>query len=381
MKSMFHLTVRALFLSVAICFLCSCASNLSRELVPKDLQDLVKANLLLLGDDFEKLPETLRENEIIFLGEVHNVGPLREAADLFSVYLANHRPVVYAHESVYGFSLFLEPASLGNPTPRKRIILPKCIEQFNSSQAVDKKILMTTLDVQHNLGRDKTEAVVCLQELAGRSSSDVAKTGLDEMIAQLANQDSFVDMGRYLKRLKHTFVRHIDTFTAEDQNEIRFFVDLLEASNRFAQYKNPWGTGRGWDIREKYFTKTVERAYRKAQKRNAILLCRVGTTHIRADIKKMQGPHFKRAYRPTKGKVACISMVPLYFDDNEPNDPNKVGKSIDSAVKHLMKEHKYGYLSLDDLQKSTDYSLGFSRHFYGKRPKYDRILFVRIFKK
>jgi hypothetical protein len=67
-------------------------------LEPAQLEDLLKQNLVPLSDaNFEKLPPSLKENEIIFLGEYkHNSRPLIQAAERFCVYLANYRPVVYA---------------------------------------------------------------------------------------------------------------------------------------------------------------------------------------------------------------------------------------------------------------------------------------------
>ena len=384
MKRVLHLIVKFLFLYIVVCFFSSCVFEMSHEISTKNLHDSVNANLQLFdGSNLIKLSDVLCDNEIIFLGEVHGIAPLIETAAQLSVHLAKHRPVVYASELTYGLSFFVEPVSLGNPTPSTNYNIPKCIKEFNYNQNAENKILVTAIDVEHSVYTNKRATSVYLLELVSRSSSSNAKELIGKEVAQLSNQDSFANMDRFLKRLKKVIVRHIDTFAPEDQEEVMFFMELLVASNRFYRYTNEsgiskfWLIPRGWDIREEYFIKTVERAYWKAQKRAAILLCRVGIGHITAD-KKNLGRHFRQAYRPTKGKVACVNMMPIYYDNSEPNCPDK---SIDSVVKHLMKDYEYGYLSLNDLQKNTDYSLSWSRHFYGKRPKYDGILFVRIVQK
>lgn len=175
---------------------------------------------------------------------------------------------------------------------------------------------------------------------------------LKELLEQLTVQDTFDKVNRYLRKLKKVFLQHWDTFSSEGQDEILFSLDLLQASNQSHQYtsvqggdwKNPLVV-RGWDIREKYFTKTIERAYRKAQKRKAILLCRVGSVHSSLTGKRYQARYFAKAYSPAKGKVASIGLVPLYYDTHETNGAGTEKHSdIDSIVKTLMKENEYSYL-------------------------------------
>ena len=52
--------------------------------------------------------------------------------------------------------------------------------------------------------------------------------------------------------------------------------------------------------------------------------------------------------------------------------------SIDSIVRTLMKDYDYGYLSLSELQNSTDNSFRWSKYYGNSGPKYDGLLFVRI---
>lgn len=92
---------------VSLLFLSSCTLMTNTAPDPAQLQDLLKQNLVLLPDNkFENLPPSLKENEIIFVGETHKVKPLANAADRLAVYLADYKPVVYALESCYGLGPF-----------------------------------------------------------------------------------------------------------------------------------------------------------------------------------------------------------------------------------------------------------------------------------
>jgi hypothetical protein len=349
---------------------------------PAQLNDLLKQNLVLLPDNnFEHLPSDLKENKIIFLGEIHKVKPLANAADRLAVYLANHRPVVYALETCYGLSPFMEAASLGSPKTAKPMKFHECIEEFNSSQTADKKILMTAIDIEHAIYHTKSDTVLFLQDLASRSTSDTASQIINKEVAQLTAQDTYGKMNRYLKKLKKIFLQHFDTFLPEHQDEILFSMELLTASNRY-QYINR-GIKKDWqnpiDIRCRYFRKTIERAYRKAKERNAILLCRVGTWHAFMDNKKSEARYFAKKYSPTKGKVCSIGLVPLYYDTLNVDDADAEKLSdIESIVKTLMKDNEYSYLSLPDLQKNTNNSFKWSKYYSNSGPKYDGLLFVKI---
>jgi len=349
---------------------------------PEQLNNLLKQNLILLPDNkFDNLLPSLKENEIIFLGVIHNVKPLYKAAERLAVYWANYKPVVYAMEGSYGAHIFLEAASLGESNINPELMVGEILE-FNSKQPRDRKILMTDIDIEHSIYNNKKETVLFLQDLAGRSTSDAASRIIQKDIPQLTTQDTFDKVNRYLKNLKGVFLQHFDTFSSEDQDEILFSMELLHASNRCHQYDNAGGIiesiMRPRDIRYKYFKKTIERAYRKAQKRKAILLCRVGTAHISLD-GKTEARYFAKKYSPTKGKVVAIRLVPLYYGVHKTNDAvTEKHNDIDSIVKTLMKDDEYSYLSLSDLQKNTNNSFKWSKYYSNSGPKYDGLLFVRI---
>jgi len=365
---------------VSLLFLSSCTSITNTAPTPAQFEDLLKQNLLFLSDNnFEHLPSDLKENEIIFIGEIHNIKPLAKASERLAVYLANYRPVVYAVEAVYGLGTFLEAASLGNPKTA-RIRIPECIQEFNSNQAVGKKILMTAIDLEHAIYHTKSGTVLFLKELASRSNSDTASQTINEEVAQLTAQNTYDKMNRYLKKLKKVFLQHFDTFSSEDQDEIMFSMELLTASNRY-QYISR-GIKKDWknpqNIRYRYFKKTIIRAYQKAQNNKALLLCRVGSWHASLDYKS-EARYFAKDYSLTKGKVASICLVPLYYDIRETNDNvTEKHSDIDSIVKTLMKDDEYSYLSLSDLQKNTTNSFKWSKYYSSSGPKYDGLLFVKI---
>jgi len=368
---------------VSFLFLSSCTFMTNTAPAPERLTDLLKQNLVLLPDNnFEHLPSDLKENEIIFLGEIHKVIPLIHAAERFAVYLATSKPVVYAMELCYGLGPFMEATSLGHPKRAKHGWSSKYIQAFNSKQTADRKILMTAIDIEHTIYHTKSDTVLFLQDLAGRSTSDVARGIIQKEIPQLTTQYTFGKVNSYLKKLRGLFLEHLDTFSSEDQDEILFSLDLLQASNWYHQYDVAGGITealmRPWDIRQKYFTKTIKRAYRKAQKRKAVLLCRVGASHINLG-RKTEARYFARDYSLTKGKVVTIRLAPLYYDTTKVDDADAEKHSdIDSIVKVLMKDYKYSYLSLSELQQNTNTSFKWSKYYSSSGPKYDGLLFVKI---
>ncbi|MHC4647036.1 MAG: hypothetical protein ACYTBJ_16195 [Planctomycetota bacterium] len=366
-------------------FLPSCTLPTRTAPPSAQLNDLVKQNLVLLhNNNFEYLSPSLKENEIIFIGEFeHHNKSLSLAASRFAVYLATNKPVVYATESVYGLGPFMEAASLGNPKTARPIGIPECIQAFNSNQIAAKKILMTAIDIEHTIYHTKSSTVLFLQELASRSTSNTALEIINKEILRLTTQDTFAKVNRYLKKLKGVFLEHLDTFSPEDQDEILFSLDLLQASNRFYQYTTAGGLKealmRPWDIRRKYFIKTIERAYQKAQERKAILMCRVGAQHASLTNKYLEARYFAKKYSLTKGGVGSIGLVPLYYDAHEMNDTvTEKYNDIDSIVKILMKDYEYSYLPLSELQKNTNNSFKWSKYYSNSGPKHDGLLFVRI---
>ena len=362
-------------------FLSSCTLMTNTAPAPEQLTDLLEQNLVLLPDNkFENLPPSLKENEIIFLGEIHKVKPLIQAASRLAVYLANYRPVVYAVESCYGTYPLMEAVSLGNERAINPRLYPEPIRAFNSNQTTDKKILMTAIDIEHSVYNNKKETEYFLQDLAGRSTSGIVSQTINKEVAQLTAQDTYGKMNRYLRKLKKVFLQRFDTFSPEDQDEILFSMELLIASNRY-QYISK-GLKKSWqnphELRYRYFKKTIKRAYQKSKKRKAVLLCRVGSWHVSLD-SKTEARYFAKKYSPTKGKVATIRLIPMYYDIHETNDIDTEKYSdIDSIVKTLMKDDEYSYLSLSELQKNTNNSFKWSKHYSSSGPKYDGLLFVKI---
>ncbi len=367
---------------VSLLFLSSCASTTNTAPPPEQLTDLLKKNLVLLpADNFERLPPSLKESEIIFLGEVHRVKPLAHAADRLAVYLAAHKPVVYALEGCYGGHTLMEAVSLGAEKKINPNWYSEILRAFNSAQSMDRKILLTALDIEHSVYNNKPDTVRFLHDLSERSTSQAATQAIDKQVVELPAQDTYDKMARYLKDLRRLFLRHFDTFSADDRKEILFSLELLQASNRF-RYLERGGTGWAWEhphnLRYRYFIETIKRAYRKAQKRKAILLCRVGNGHISLE-DKTEARYFAKDYSLTKRKIATISLVPLYSDVNEPNDTVADERDVvDSIVETLMRDSVYSYLSLSDLQKGTDNSFEWCKYYSKGRPKYDGLLFVRI---
>jgi hypothetical protein len=320
---------------------------------PVQLEELLKQNLVLLPDDnLEQLPADLKENEIIFIGEYeHKNKPLILAASRLAVHWANYKPVVYAVESCYGIHPLMEAVSLGAEKQINPMLYTEIIRAFNSNQTTDRKILMTAIDIEHSISNNKKEAKLFLQDLANRSTSDTVSQAINKEIAQLIAQDTFDKMNLYLKKLEKLFLQHLDTFSPEDRDEILFSMELVKVSNHYQSIKEDWRNAQ--TIRYRYFKRTIKRAYNKAQKRNAILLCRVGTAHARFDY-KLEAWYFAKKYSPTKGKVAVINLVPLYYDARETNDTvTEEYNDIDSIVKILMKDYEYSYLPLSELQKKT----------------------------
>jgi hypothetical protein len=352
---------------------------------PEQLEGLLKQNLILLPDnDFEHLPPSLKGNEIIFIGEFeHHNKSLSLAAGRFAVYLANHKPVVYALETSYGSHPLFETVSMSDKKTINPALYTEDMREFNSNQTEDKKILLTAIDIEHSIYNNKKETKLFLQDLASRSTSDTASQAINKVVARLTDQNTFDKVNRYLKKLKGVFLQHLDTFSPEDQDEILFSMELLTASNRFQQYSTAGGLKealmRPWDIRTKYFIKTIERAYQKAQKRKAILMCRVGAPHASLTNKYFEARYFAKKNSPTKGRVGSIGLVPLYYDARETNDTvTEKYNDIDSIVKILMKDYEYSYLPLSELQKNTNNSFKWSKYYSRSTPQYDGLLFVRI---
>jgi len=191
----------------------------------------------------------------------------------------------------------------------------------------------------------------------------------------------------YLLNLKKLFILHLNTFSPENQEEILFSLDLLQASNNFRRDTSEsrdtsktinWKVvNRGWNLRYEYFKKTIERAWQKARKNNALLLCHVGTGHVSL-VRDCETRYFARKNPLTKGKVFAIQMTSLY-EDGEKKESDIKGEScdIDSVVNGLMREGEYCYLPLKQLQANTKNSLKWSKYYPGGKSVCDGLLFVK----
>lgn len=375
-----------LFLIVGMILLSGCRLPPEQSSVsPDQLADLVERHLVYLpANNFTNLPAEVTDKGILFLGEQHNVPALNEATAQLACYLASKKSVVYAIEMTYGMHPFVEAASLGAPDPLKPMHIPEPILSFNAQQPPERKILMTTLDVEHTIYHTKHLTVLFLRHLAGRSTSETVRKALEQQIAELPAQDTYEKMDAYLEKLETTFRNYLNTFNAADREEILFSMELLDASNRFQYLSREDQEVRQLadKIRYRYFNKTIERALQKARQRDAVLLCRVGVWHISLDY-ECEARYFAKENRRTKGKVAMVNFVPVYFS-SEPiqqiEDPNNNAENdINSIVSEQLTDENYCYLSLNEIKKNAHGSLDWSKYFYdGNQPKCDGLLFVKI---
>ncbi|MBN2589688.1 MAG: hypothetical protein JXA96_07490 [Sedimentisphaerales bacterium] len=364
---------------LCLLLLSSCTSMINIPLEQPELEKVISQNIILMdSNDFQALPSSLVENEIIFLGEIHNSRPLITAASHFAVYLANQKPVVYALEACYGSHPLFEEVSLGGEKQINPDIYTEIIRTFNSNKPIDKKIMMTALDLEHAIYHTKAATVTFLKDLAQRSNSDNAIQYLDKEIGLLTVQNTYDKMDSYLNNLKNLFQKYFDTFPPDDRKEINFSFKLLKASNLYQYIRRGLKNDhrKSDDIRYKYFTETIKRAYHKAKQRDSILICRIGNWHLKLDNKKGEARYFAKKYSKTKGKVAAIRMVPIY--ENAENNKISQDNIIDSIAKNLMEDCQYSYLSLHELKKAANNSFKWNEHFSKSGPKYDAILFVKV---
>jgi hypothetical protein len=387
-----RMTRSGLVLIVGMILLLGCGLLPERSSVsPAELEDLVKRHLVFLPkNDFTNLPAEVIDKDIIFLGEQHNVPALQEAAAQLACYLASKKPVVYAVEMTYGMHPFVEAASLGQPDPLKPMNIPAPILEFNAAQPPERKILMTTLDVEHTIYHAKHLTVLFLRRLAGRSTSETVQKALEQQIAELPAQDTYDKMDAYLKQLKSAFDKYLNTFNTDDQEEILFSMELLDASNRFQYLSREDQEVRQHadKIRYRYFNKTIERALQKARQRDAVLLCRVGVWHVSLDY-ECEARHFAKECAKTKGNVATVNFVPVFFssepipraDDPNGGQNNNAENDINTIVTKQLSDDNYCYLSLNEISQQARGSLDWSKYFYdGNHPTCDGLLFVKIVK-
>ncbi len=324
---------------------------------------------------FEPLLAEINSKEIVFVGEVHNVPALREAAADLVVGMASSRPVVYAVESLYSLSLFYEAASLGTPTllsPNQPVPAP--IAAFNATNPPERRILMTAVDVEHAIYHSKEHPVRYLTEMANRSASASARQELWERIPQLTATKTYDEVQEYLRDLQRLFQKHLATFSAADQEEILFALELFEASNRYQHsFRGLIKTaGDPEQIRHEYFKKTIERAWQKAERRKAILIAHVGNRHVELT-RTLEATYFAMSNAATKGKVMAIQMYPSAHDSGKESSR---GIDLVAAVKPLMKPGYACYLALPRLRGPARRALKYSQYYPGNRPVCDGLLFV-----
>jgi len=373
-----------LIISVAAdIFLTGCVTTKPPAPSQEELTSLIRNHLVLLEyPDFEPVVSRLKNKEIVFLGEVHHVEALIQTGGALTVALAKKKPAVWAHECCYSTYPLMEAISMGKEENLIPWNCPETIQSFNSTHSSEKKILMTAVDIEYSVYKHKPGTVRFLQFLASRSSSESATKILNKKIAFLTEQDTFNKMNEYLKDLDCLFRRHFETFSSEDQEEILFYIDLLKASNRYGYLNqdNDWkkSGSRFWkvyNIRYRYFNKTIERAYEKARKCGGILICQLGEWHIDAS-HRCEAQYFERKYRLTKGKTASIRLIPLYSDQEKNHSENI--PEIDITVKNLMGNSRYGYLDLNELTEDAVQMLAWSDYFTHDGPKYDGLLFIHV---
>jgi hypothetical protein len=362
------------FLCLSGFFLSSCSSVSMKSVDTKLLEELIERQLVLLPDGgFEAQIPGLKDKEIVFLGETHKIPELKETARDIVLELSGKKSAVFAIESTYGMHPFLETASVTGQQTAIPVTFSDKFRVFNDSRPNDKKILVTALDVEHSVYHTKNNTVLFLQNLAFRSNSTDAYTVINEEILKLPGQNTYHKMDRYLKKLRQIFLNHFDTFSADDQEEIEFSMELIIASNTY-QYAS-WGKiiifQNPYNTRRRYFIKTIERAYEKAKLRDSVFVCRVGAHHAQLN-ENVEARYFAENYPKTKGKVASLRLLPLSADKAHKED------MIDDIVMNLMGHYRYAYLSLKDLQSAAEFSLLKSNYYNRNGRRYDGILFVKV---
>ncbi|MCE5187127.1 MAG: hypothetical protein LLF76_13480 [Planctomycetaceae bacterium] len=349
-----------------------------------ELTRLVGRDLVLLPDkSLDSVSAKIIQKDVIFLGEVHQIPELYEAAYQIILLVAAERPLVYAKEMVYGMHPFLEDGSMGRANPVYTYTLAQPLAQFNERQPPDRKILMTALDVEHTIEHDKASTVRFLQELVRRSSSQDVRDALESHIPRLTDTKSFDEVDAYLRELNNLFISNLKTFSAADQDEIRFSLDLLQASNTYRRHNATRWTdlrffNQGVYLRYEYFKKTIVRAHEKAQQRNAALLCHVGNGHATYG-SRWEAHYFARKYPPTRGKVFAIQMIPLYYEE-DPNilsNPHKDVDPIAIAAHSLMADCAWAWLPLQQFHKNANVQPRWSGYFPSGKPECDALLFIK----
>jgi hypothetical protein len=366
--------IRATLGAVLLVLLVGCRSTPSSG---ERLTVLLQKHVHYLPEDhLDPLLGEMKSKEMVFLGEVHDVPALHRAEDDLVAGLAAIRPVVYAWESCYSMSPFFEADSLGRPNPLSpRQPIPPQIVAFNSTNLPARQVMVTAVDLEHPIYHSKEHPVRYLTQMAQRSTSAAAREALQARIPRLTATKTYAEVQEYLQEIKSLFQEHAATFSAADQEEIRFALDLFEASNRYKHASQGLikTSGNPEQIRLEYFIKTLARAYQKARQREAILVARVGNRHVSL-FDPCETKYFAADHPATRGKVLAVQMLPVYDDAAKESAP---GIDLAAAVKPLMKPGHYCYLPLPGLQGGARRALKYSYYFPGNRPVCDGLLFVK----
>ena len=345
----------------------------------EQIKNVIRDKIIIMQDNnLSKLAEIINDKEIIFLGEHHGLSELHNAAAELAVALSNYKPVVYASESVYGHYPFFEQASLYNCLDDESqhrnmlidITVPQQIAKFNNEHQLPKRIMMTTLDVEHTIYHTKDKTMKYLQYLAGLVGDSQASEKLNSHICSLPDTHNYQEVDQYLAQLEKLFTECESCYSDKTKEEIAFTMEIFKASNRFqnASRGNIQIDRHPAEIRYNYFNKTIDRAYQKAKTRSSILLCRVGSAHICLD-RKTEARHFAGEVPATVNKTISIHMVNFRKDKGNAG----INSELRDFVSDLMQNHKFCYLPLDN--PNLNLSLAFDCYTSG--PMYDALLFVK----
>lgn len=328
----------------------------------------LKHHLILLKEDFSNLPPELIENEMIFVGEQHRNHDMNKAFYKLMYRLAEEKPLVVGFESVYSLYPFYEAASFGQYFQDRPMPGLEKIAEHN--QKNENEILLTAVDLDHCIYHTKKESVIFLNYLADLSSSQKVKTQLKEKISNLPSQDTYTKMNKYLYELKNEFMRYSNSFSHAKVEDIKFAMEILIASNEY-QYRSKglintyWWDPHPRQIRYNNFIKTIKKAYTKAKARDAILLCKVGRTHISRNYKWCESEYFAKEYGQTKNKTHTIG---LYLVKNCP---------FKKEISNLMKDYHYAYLPLNNLPENLKAHKKLKKFYYKNQFAFDSLLLIK----
>lgn len=254
------------------------------------------------------------------------------------------------------------------------------IADFNASRSAGDRLLFTALDVDHAINHTKPLAQAYIGYLASKSSSEKARSEIDEARSGLSRFRSLPEVEAYLDRVGSAFAANRSAFSDADWEEIQFSLALERASIRYQLADQSQSGSVGVEeIRGEYFRKTIERAYAKAQAAGGGLVCVVGGAHATLNAFASDDPvtgriaearYFSREYGPTAGSVASIDVVKLGQGGAYYGDP------LCEAAIAAMGDSPTIFLDLRAARLEEPYR-SFSAFYSDEGPKKDGILFVR----